>query len=258
MGLESIRGLLLDLSGTIYVDDTRIEGALEAVKALQAARYRLRYITNTTSRPRRRILQRMEKLGLPVAENEVFTAPLAASHVLEAAGHRRCHFLLNKEVLEEFAAFENDTKHPEAVVIGDIGEDFTYKVLNLAFEHIMEGAAFYALAENRFFKSGGRIRLDMGPFVKALEYATGQTAEVIGKPAPAFFHAAVATMSLETGEVAMVGDDIESDVGGAMQAGLKGILVKTGKYKEEDAARSPVQPDITLDSIAGLPGLLGI
>jgi len=114
------------------------------------------------------------------------------------------------------------------------------------------------MAANRFFESDGRLKLDVGPFVSALEYGCGRKAKLVGKPSLDFFRSAVAKLDLEPGEVAMVGDDLESDVGGAMDAGLTGILVKTGKYRPDTEKDRSFRPDYSLDSIAGLPSFLGI
>jgi len=258
MATTKIKGLLLDLSGTLYVDDDVIEGAGEAIERMGRAQMPLLFVTNTTSRPRRQILERMARLGFSVEAEQVYTAPIAAADVMWEAGIRRCHFLLKEAVLEDFGGFEAADADPEAVVVGDIGEGFDYATLNRAFQHLQAGAALYALAANRCFESGGALQLDVGPFVAALEYAADREAEVVGKPSSAFFQRAVGRLGLRPGEVAMVGDDIESDVGGAMDAGLQGILVKTGKYRAEAARRSEVRPDAVLDSIAGIPEWLGL
>jgi ribonucleotide monophosphatase NagD (HAD superfamily) len=93
--------------------------------------------------------------------------------------------------------------------------------------------------------------------VAALEYATGHEAYVVGKPAPPFFQTILRAAGASADESAMVGDDVESDVGGAQQAGLAGILVRTGKYRENAVQASGVRPDATVDSIASVPTLLG-
>ncbi len=258
MSSPHIKGLLLDLSGTLYVGDAPVEDALEAVRTIREADLPLLFVTNTTSKPRARILERMERLGFDVRPDEVFTPPIAASRMLREAGHHRCHFLLKPEVMGDLAHFEATEERPDAVVIGDIGDGFDYETLNHCFNLLMQGAAFYALAANRYFESGGGLKLDVGPFVAALEYAVNRKTILIGKPAADFFKAAAAILDLAPEQVAMVGDDIESDVGGAMDAGLTGILVRTGKYREEHAARSGIEPDHDLGSIAGLPGLLGL
>jgi ribonucleotide monophosphatase NagD (HAD superfamily) len=92
--------------------------------------------------------------------------------------------------------------------------------------------------------------------VCGLEYATGKTATVIGKPAPAFFEAGLNDLGLDKKEVVMIGDDIDIDIGGAQKAGIPGVLVKTGKYRDDDVARSAVEPDAVLSSIAELKDIL--
>jgi len=93
----------------------------------------------------------------------------------------------------------------------------------------------------------------VAPFVVALEHATGKKAKVLGKPSREFFLAGVAKLGLEAGDVLMVGDDIRTDVEGARGAGLKGALVKTGKFREADLS-ADARPDLVLDSVASLPG----
>jgi phospholysine phosphohistidine inorganic pyrophosphate phosphatase len=112
-----------------------------------------------------------------------------------------------------------------------------------------------ALQKNRYWRTPGGLSLDAGPFVAALEYATGQQAAVVGKPEEAFFRIALEDLRLEAGEVAMVGDDAEADVAGAKRAGLLGIQVRTGKWGSDAEER---QADLVLDSVAGLPTELGV
>jgi len=258
MSENRIKGLLLDLSGTLYADDEPITGAKEAMRALRAAGIRILFVTNTTSKSRRRILARLEQMGFALRLEEIFTAPLAAARVLCEAGHQRCHFLLPAEALEDLSAFEATDDNPDAVVIGDIGDGFDYATLSRCFDLLMHGAEFYALAANRFYESGGQLKLDVGPFVAALEYACQSSAKLIGKPSNGFYRAATALLQSAPGSVAMVGDDIESDVGGAMDAGLTGILVRTGKYRKSVAEKSKIRPHHTIDSVADLPDILGL
>jgi len=253
-----IKGLLLDLSGTLYIGDRPINGALQAVNALGDAGVPIRYVTNTTSKPRSRILERVRALGFGIRADHVLTPAILINDLLRKHGHRRCHCLLQPEVIEDLSGIEAVGDDPDALIVGDIGEGFTYGTLNRAFDHLMNGAAFYALAANRFFEGDDGLQLDVGPFVAALEYALDRKATLVGKPAPAFFETAVAALGLPANQVAMVGDDIESDVGGAMDAGLTGILVRTGKYRQDTAEGSAVEPHHTLDSIADIPALLGV
>jgi ribonucleotide monophosphatase NagD (HAD superfamily) len=102
------------------------------------------------------------------------------------------------------------------------------------------------------------LRLDIGPFVAGLEYATGKTADVAGKPSPAFFRSALEAAGVSADEAVMVGDDIRGDIGGAQQLGIGGVLVRTGKYREDDVAASGVTSDRVIYSVADLADVLGI
>ena len=214
--------LLLDLDGVLYVEDEPIAGAIEAVAALRDRGLRLRFVTNTTSRPRRDILARLERLGMPVPERELITpARLAVEHCL-AAGRQRALLLMRDEVKADLAGPQEVREGSDVVVVGDLGEDFGYGVLNKAFRELLAGAELVALQKNRYWRT----------------------------PSP------VSTVAKKAGAV-MVGDDVESDVGGALRAGLAGVLVRTGKYRPEAVAASGVEPTATVDSIADVPALLG-
>jgi HAD superfamily hydrolase (TIGR01458 family) len=122
--------------------------------------------------------------------------------------------------------------------------------LNRAFRFLLAGAAFVTLARNRYYRGPDGLLLDQGPFVAALEYATGREAMLVGKPSREFYAAAVRNLGVAASHVAVVGDDIESDVGGGQAAGLRGILVRTGKFRQDDLARSPIRPDAVIGSLA--------
>jgi HAD superfamily hydrolase (TIGR01458 family) len=249
--------VLLDLDGVLYVEDEPIPGAIEAVAALRARGLRLRFVTNTTSRPRRDILARLQRLGMPVPEAELVTpARLAVEHCI-GAGRRRALLLMRDDVKADLAGLQDVSDGAEVVVVGDLGEDFGYRRLNQAFRELLEGAELVALQKNRYWRTPEGLSLDVGPFVAALEYAAACEAIVVGKPAPAFFVTVLAGLGVRPADALMVGDDVESDVGGAVRAGLAGVLVRTGKYRPEAVAASGVKPTATVDSVADVPLLLG-
>ena len=256
--VDGIQGLVIDLEGTLYVEGEALPGAKEALQRLRAAKMPMRFLTNTTSKPLAVILARLETMGLDIEAEEVFTAPRVAAEALRTAGVRRAHFLLREEVLADMGGIVSADENAEAVVIGDLGAGLTYERLNRAFRLLLAGADFYALAENRMYRHADGMCLDVGAFVRALEYGSRRKAVLLGKPAPAFFQTAVASMGLSPQGVASIGDDLESDVGGGLGAGLRGVLVRTGKFREEDLRVAKVFPDAVIDSFADMPAVLGI
>jgi phospholysine phosphohistidine inorganic pyrophosphate phosphatase len=95
----------------------------------------------------------------------------------------------------------------------------------------------------------------VGPFLAALEEATGRKALILGKPDPAFFRMILEDLGVPPERAAMVGDDIEIDVGGAQGVGMRGLLVRTGKFRPADLEGS-IRPDAVLGSVAELPAWL--
>jgi HAD superfamily hydrolase (TIGR01458 family) len=254
--LENVRALLIDLDGVLYVEDEPIPGAREAVQELRAHGLSLRFVTNTTAYSRDRTLEKLDRLGFSVQDHELTTpAALAVAHCRDR-GQQRVALIMNDEVKRDFSVLEETDAQPQAVIIGDLGPAFAYDVLNRAFRHVMNGAELIALQKNRYWMRADGLSLDVGPFVAAIEFATGREAYVVGKPARAFFDQAVTAMNAAVGDAAMVGDDIESDIGGALRAGLRTILVRTGKYREDRVRDSGIEPSVIVDSIADVGGVV--
>jgi HAD superfamily hydrolase (TIGR01458 family) len=255
--LPALDALLVDLDGVLYVEERVVPGAVEAVEELRRSGLQLRFVTNTTSRPRRSIVDRLERLGFDVPPDEVVTpAALAVEHC-RSRGHGKVALLMNDAVKEDFAALEEADREVGAVIVGDLGRGFTYDALNGAFRLLMDGADLVALQRNRYWLTPTGLSLDVGPFVAALEYATSREAVVVGKPSRTFFATVLAGVGAQPEAAAMIGDDVESDVGGALGAGLAGILVRTGKYREDAVERSGIAPTLTIDSIADAPRVVG-
>jgi HAD superfamily hydrolase (TIGR01458 family) len=253
---EHIRALLIDLDGVLYVEEEPIAGAAEALQRLREDGLGLRFVTNTTAHSRDRTLEKLARLKLRVDSDELVTpAALAVEHCLEQ-GHERVALIMNEEVKRDFAELEETTGRADAVIVGDLGAAFGYEVLNDAFRRVMGGAELIALQKNRYWMRADGLSLDVGPFVAAIEFASGREAYVVGKPAKGFFDQVLASVGVEASAAAMVGDDIESDIGGALRAGLDAILVRTGKYREDRVRESGIQPTSVVDSIVDVPRLL--
>lgn len=257
--LADCKGLLLDLNGVFYVDDSPIAGGREAIEHLRAQGLPCRFTTNTTTSSLDTLHKKLTAMNLPIQKEEIFTPAQAAVLYLrrEFGDDPACHLLLGDDSKQDFADLRQDHTNPDAIVIGDIGDRWNYQIMQRIFEMVTTfGARIIALHKGRYWQAGQGLRLDIGAFIAGLEYATGKEAIIIGKPERSFFELARADLNLPAESLGMIGDDIESDVGGAQRAGLKGLLVKTGKYRPELVARSSVRPDGVLDSIADLARLI--
>lgn len=253
-----MRGVLLDLDGVVYVGDRPVPGAAEAIDWLVEQGIAHLFLTNTTSRPREAVVAKLAGFGLPVSPEEILTPAVSAVAWLRSHGITRPAVFVPAATVTEFAELDPLSDDLEegagAVVIGDLGAGWTFPTVNRAFRLLMSdpGIPLVALGMTRFWRAEDGLRLDAGAFVRALEYAAGRSAVVVGKPDPRFFRGAAGALQLPTDQVVMVGDDIHTDVEGAQTAGLAGVLVRTGKFSEADL-RGGVTPDAVLGSLADLP-----
>jgi len=155
-------------------------------------------------------------------------------------------------VIEDFSGIEHTEENPQAVVIGDIGDAWSYSLLDNLFQHLLGGARLVAMHRNKYWQTGQGLHVDIGAFVAGLEYVMSTEAVITGKPSAAFFAAALESLGVDSARVVVVGDDVQTDVAGAQAVGLRAAQVKTGKYRAELVADSGVTPDWTIDSIAEL------
>ncbi len=252
----ALRGVLLDLEGVLYQDGRPIDGAIGAVAALRESGIAIRFLTNTTTRPRRDIRASMHAMGFDAALDDIFSPAMAARRFLESAGVTRIHLAARQGLAEDFEGFTLVEDNPEVVVIGDLHSDFSWRRVNRLYGMLRGGARLVALHKNRYCRREDGLALDLGPFVVALEYAAAVEAEIMGKPSPAFFVMALASLGLAAGDVVMVGDDIEADIGGAQDAGLRAVQVETGKYSALDLSHPRIAPHGRIPSVAGLPAFM--
>jgi len=256
--LSDIRAILLDLDGVLYIGDTMVGGADRAIAALRSAGYRLAGLTNTTTRSRRKLAEKLAALGLNLQQSELYT-PAALARA--AIGTRKARLYIRDALREDFPGIEECQENPQVIVMGDIGgEGYAPDTLRQIFLDVMDGAELLALHKNRFWQKPDGLHLDLGAFVAAIEYATGIQATVFGKPSADFFHGVCRALDVKPKQALMIGDDVESDVAGALHAGLHAALVHTGKYRKsfvrDFLKHADVRPDLELASIAELPGHL--
>jgi HAD superfamily hydrolase (TIGR01458 family) len=253
--------LLFDLDGVLYNAGTPIPGAGESIGWVKSQAIPHLFVTNTTSRSRTQLVDKLASFGITACEEDILTPSVAAANWLRATSARDIAIFVRPEARGEFdglGCLPDDAERGAAhVVIGDLGSLWDYRTLNRAFRllHHNPDATLIALGMTRYWLADDGIALDVAPFVAALEHATGRAPRVFGKPGALFFHAAAEKLGAAPHEIWMIGDDIHADIGGAQKAGLKGALVRTGKFRESDL-EGAVRPDAVLDSIADLPRFL--
>lgn len=256
--------LLIDLDGVVYRGEERIQGAAEAIAKLDALQVPRLFVTNTTSRPREKLVEKLATFGMKVTVDDIVAPADVAAAWLAEQQCRKLLLLVPEATTRVFAGFDKVSPAQagkgaavDAVVVGDLGRHWTFDLLNTAFRCLMREPkpVLVALGMTRYWHAPDGLRLDTAPFVAALAHATGVEPIVMGKPSPAFFAAALKRLGAKAGRTAMVGDDIRADVAGAQAAGLKGILVRTGKFRPTDLGLG-ITPDLVIDSIVDLPGVL--
>ena len=251
--------ILLDVDGVLHVSGQPLPGAVGAVHRLRGEGHRLRFITNNTIHSARSLAGELRELGFELADEELQTAPRAAARAL--AG-RRVLALTMPAIREDLEGITLCGENSQAVLIGgadeipETNQVFSYMNLARAFAELQGGAELYCLHKNRWWQTLRGPLLDSGSFVAGLEYAADVEATILGKPSKPFFQAALDALDADAEHAVMVGDDVEADVGGAKALGMRGVLVRTGKFREAWLERSGVKPDAVLDSIADLPDFL--
>ncbi len=280
-GLDGVRGLLVDWDGVLVTAGRPVAGAAAALAALDRAGIPYRIATNTTLLSRRDLAERSSSLGFTILpERFVTAASAAAAYCARRFPGRPIVVVGTAEAKSEFAgqtlvpveAADDPTTAPAAVVLGDSPDEITYANLNRIFRAVHAGAAFVAMHRNGWWITEAGPTLDAGAIVAGLEYALGRRATVVGKPARTFFGEAARALAGELGgggsderldrtAIAMVGDDVWSDVAAAQRAGLRGVLVLTGKHGEAELARLAARgrrPDAVFPSIVEVVAALGI
>lgn len=249
--LGSVDGLLIDIAGVLTHGNEVIPGARKTLASLRAQDVPIRFCTNTTIVCRETLYERMTNLGFELDVSHLYTSTYAAGQYLREQNAKTFFPLLLPDAIQEFTGIDIDEENPEFVVMGDMGASFNFARLNKAFRAVLNGAKLIALHKKRVWRTEEGLFMDAGPFVVAVEYATGQNALVVGKPSASFFQMVLEDLELPPKRVAMIGDDIEIDIRGAQSMGMKGWLVRTGRFRREDLARA-IWPDHILDDFASV------
>ena len=256
MNITSV--ICFDVDGTLThgVRGPAIEGAASALRVVRAA-VPVRLVTNTTSVPHAVLARHLITLGLLDDEASLLTPATVAARVLPERGHDSGVLIAEPGARGDYGWFREDPTGP-AVVLASESHDLRVGDLQPAFRKLLEGAAFYTLQRNRYFRRGDELVTDLGPLAAFFSYASGVEAETLGKPSPLLYDAIARENGVERGEIVMVGDDAEFDVSASVALGMRGVLVRTGKYRDGDESRVSPAPSAVLGSVADVPAWLGI
>jgi len=233
-----------------------LPGSAAALRLVRAA-FPVRLITNTTSRPHASLARHLMGLGLMDEPEHLLTPAMVARRILPARSHDSGILLVEPEARVDYAWFREDPSGP-AVVLATEAHGFRISDLQPAFRRLLDGASFYTLQRNRFFRKDATLVTDLGPLAAFFTYASSRDAETLGKPSRLLYEALANELEIPLREILMVGDDVEFDVSASIALGMQGVLVRTGKYREGDEDRSSPVPTAVLESCAALPALLGI
>ncbi len=252
-----MQAILFDMDGVLYVGDRPIDGAAATLEWCRRQAIPFRFVTNTTSRPRAALVDKLQQMGIEAREDEIITPPVVARHWLTQRADGPVGLFVPPATEDDFATLRHARSEADpvsAVVLGDLGDGWDFATYNRAFRWLKKNpdAALVALGMTRFWEAEDGPRLDVGPFVRGLEYALDREAVVLGKPSASFFRLAVEDMDGRIDQAWMIGDDIMGDIEGAQRAGLRALQVRTGKFRPEDLDRG-ISPDGVIDSIADLP-----
>lgn len=256
--LANVDGLLLDIDGVLATSWHPIPGSVEAMRWIRSAALPFRLITNTTTHTRVELADTLATAGFDIAAEEIVTAVVAtATYLRQHHPGAPVYVLSDGDVGDDLAGVEvvPTPDAAEVMVLGGACPAFTYDAVNRVFRRLMDGAALVGMHRNGFWRTDRGWELDSGAYLEGLEAASGVTATICGKPAPAFFGSALSLLGVPAERALMVGDDITNDILGAQAAGLHAAQVRTGKFRPTDIDIGT--PDRVIDALADLPSLLG-
>ena len=243
-------GFLFDLNGVFYEDENIISGANETIDWLKKNSIPYKFISNNSTLSRKLFVEKLKKIGLKINISDVITSNYAGVLTIKKMGLKNCKLIMTEEAKLDYKKFQLQNKKIDAIVIGDIGEKWSFSLMNELMNDVISGAEIIALHKGKYYQSQGKLKIDCGAFVAGLEYSTSKKAVSIGKPKKSFFD--LAAFDLGTNKICLVGDDLHNDIEGGQKMGYKTILVKTGKYRQNIFDKSKIKPDFCIPSIKEL------
>jgi NagD protein len=247
-------GYLIDMDGVIYRGGHLIPGADRFISGLRKTDTPFRFLTNNSQRTRRDVATRLQRMGIDVEEEHVYTCAMATARFLAHQKPGGTAFVIGEGGLLT-ALHENGyaivDKDPDYVVVGE-GRTISFEMVEAALEMILGGAKLVATNLDRNCPTESGLRPGCGATVAMLETASGVKAFSVGKPSPVMLRGARKELGLTTDQTIVIGDTMETDILGGVQLGFQTILVLSGGTGRDDLDRYAYRPDKIVDSVADL------
>ena len=250
----ALRGVILDLDGTVYRGEEAVPGAAEVISDLHARGVVVRYVTNRANRPGAEVRRQLLAMGLACGPDDVITSADATADFLEPGP---VYVIGESGLLEALdrRRFVIDAASARTVIVS-YDRGFTYDKLAIATRLIGNGARFVATNADRGLRVAGGIVPGTGSIVAAVEAATGVGPLVIGKPGRLIFDMTLRSMGLAAEDVVAVGDNLDTDIPAGAAAGIRTAFILTGVSTRADLARASVAPTWVVEDYAALRQVL--
>lgn len=255
VNFNKIKGILSDIDGTLYFKGAPVPGTIDAINKLRDLGIKLLFFTNTDSKTPKTVLKILKDYGFTIHEEEIYTPIIALKEFLSKYPNKKSYFVTTREVEQEFQNFPQveGTKVPDFVIIGDFHDNWDVHRINKAFKYVFKGAKLLGTQGNKYYLDrNGEPIIDTGSFVQMIASATNVTPKIFGKPSKEYFLQALEKINLSADKVFVIGDDIESDIQGANNAGIKAILVKSGKGQFYDPDKTQIKPFKVINSFKAI------
>lgn len=234
--------VLIDLDGVLRIGSNIAHGVKELFAFLNTNDIKTCIISNTTSSTAKSLSTFFNHNNIDLGKIKILTA-LDATYNYAKTNYKNISAYCEPEGMELLNTLKTKER-PEAVIIGDMAEKWSYAIFNKMYNEIRQGAEIIAMHKNKFWKQGGtELVLDAGPFVAAMEYASDKEATIIGKPSPVFFEEALKFANANiNSQFIMLGDDLETDIDAAQNLNGIGIALMTGKTDTNMLKNSKIKP----------------
>ena len=269
----AIGGVLFDIDGVLVTSWKPIAGAAETLRVLSDHQIARTYLTNTTTKTRAQIAGLLTEAGIDVTSDEVITAAvLTADYVRSRYPDARCFLVNSGQIAEDMPGIDivyahdvvgREPDRPDVILLGGAGSEYDHITLSRVYDWMAHGVPVVAMHRSTAWNTTDGLRIDTGMYLIGMEQTSGRKATAVGKPAPEGFVAAAGRLGVDPEEMYVVGDDLNNDVLAGQVVGMAGVLVRTGKFRQDTLDRwaadeFAMQPNHVIDSVADLPDLLGL